>query len=108
MTGESPRATHSTGAVEAAIALARRGGRVVLLGLAGNGVKAGLPIDDVVNNDLAITASFGYTSAAWAEVAGLLRAGKIQPAPLITRRFPLEDFANAYRTLRHSAGPRGK
>ena len=95
-------------AVEAAIALARRGGRVVLLGLAGNGVKAGLPIDDVVNNDLAITASFGYTSAAWAEVAGLLRAGKIHLAPLITHRFPLEAYPDAYRTLRDAAGPRGK
>ena len=95
-------------AVEAAIALARRGGRVVLLGLAGNGVTAALPIDDVVNNDLAITASFGYTSAAWAEVAGLFRAGKIHLAPLITHRFPLESFPDAYRALRHSAGPRGK
>jgi L-iditol 2-dehydrogenase len=95
-------------AVEDAIALARRGGRVVLLGLAGNGVKAGLLIDDVVNNDLAITASFGYTSAAWAEVAGLLRAGKIHLAPLITHRFPLEAFADAYRTLREGTGHRGK
>jgi 2-desacetyl-2-hydroxyethyl bacteriochlorophyllide A dehydrogenase len=95
-------------AVQDAIALARRGGRVVLLGLAGNGVKAGLPIDDVVNNDLAITASFGYTSAAWAEVAGLLRAGKLHLAPLITHRFPLEAFPDAYRTLREGAGPRGK
>jgi threonine dehydrogenase-like Zn-dependent dehydrogenase len=95
-------------AVEHAIRLARRGGRVVLLGLAGNGVHARLPIDDVVNNDLAITASFGYTSAAWTEVAGLLRAASIRLAPLITHRFPLESFPDAYRTLRHSAGPRGK
>jgi threonine dehydrogenase-like Zn-dependent dehydrogenase len=81
---------------------------VVLLGLAGNGVTAALPIDDVVNNDLAITASFGYTSAAWAEVAGLFRAGKIHLAPLITHRFPLEAFPDAYRTLRAGTGPRGK
>jgi len=95
-------------AVESALALARRGGRVVLLGLAGNGVTAALPIDDVVNNDLAITASFGYTSAAWAEVAGLLRAGKIHLVPLITHRFALESFDDAYRTLRATTGPRGK
>ncbi|MGD0699851.1 MAG: alcohol dehydrogenase catalytic domain-containing protein [Trebonia sp.] len=95
-------------AVQDAIALARRGGRVVLLGLAGNGVRAALPIDDVVNNDLAITASFGYTSAAWADVAGLLRAAKIHLSPLITHRFPLESFADAYRTLREGTGPRGK
>ena len=62
----------------------------------------------MVNNDLAITASFGYTSTAWAQVAGLLRAGKIHLAPLITRRFPLEAFADAYRTLREGTGPRGK
>ena len=67
-----------------------------------------LPIDDVVNNDLAITASFGYTSAVWAEVAGLFRAGKIHLAPLITHRFPLEAFPDAYRTLRAGTGPRGK
>ena len=44
--------------MESAIALARRGGRVILLGLAGNGVTARFPVDDVVNNDLRITASF--------------------------------------------------
>jgi 2-desacetyl-2-hydroxyethyl bacteriochlorophyllide A dehydrogenase len=95
-------------AVEHAIRLARRGGRVVLLGLAGNGVTAALPIDDVVNNDLAITASFGYTSAAWADVASLFRGGTIHLAPLITHRFPLEAFPDAYRTLRQGSGPRGK
>ena len=39
-----------------------RGGEVLLLGLAGSGVTAGPPIDDVVNNDLVITASFGSTA----------------------------------------------
>jgi threonine dehydrogenase-like Zn-dependent dehydrogenase len=95
-------------AVESAFRLARRGGRVLLLGLAGNGVKAGLPIDDVVNNDLMITASFGYTSAAWAEVTGLLSAGQLSLGALITHRFPLDRYADAYATLRRGQGPRGK
>jgi L-iditol 2-dehydrogenase len=101
-------AAGTPGAVESAFRLARRGGRVLLLGLAGNGVKAGLPIDDVVNNDLMITASFGYTSAAWAEVTGLLSAGQLSPGALITHRFPLDRYADAYATLRHGTGPRGK
>jgi len=91
--------------------LRRRGDtaiRVLLLGLAGNGVKAGLPIDDVVNNDLMITASFGYTSAAWAEVTGLLSAGQLSLGALITHRFPLDRYADAYATLRRGTGPRGK
>ena len=95
-------------AVESAFRLARRGGRVLLLGLAGNGVKAALPIDDVVNNDLAITASFGYTSAAWSEVTGLLSAGQLRLGELITHRFSLDAYADAYAALRHATKPRGK
>jgi hypothetical protein len=82
--------------------------RVLLLGLAGNRVNAGFPIDDVVNNDLVITASFGYTSGAWAEVTGLLSSGQLRLAPLITHRFPLQAYADADATLRHGTRPRGK
>jgi 2-desacetyl-2-hydroxyethyl bacteriochlorophyllide A dehydrogenase len=101
-------AAGTPGAVERALGLARRGGRVVLVGLAGNDVKAGLPIDDVVNNDLRISASFAYTSAAWAEVTALLSAGQIRLSPVITHRFPLEAYQEAYQVLRESSGPRGK
>jgi L-iditol 2-dehydrogenase len=95
-------------AVETAIGLARRGGRVVLVGLAGNDVIARFPIDVAVNNDLRVSASFAYTSAAWAQVAGLLRAGRIRLGPLITHRFPLEDYAQAFHALRDGSEPRGK
>jgi threonine dehydrogenase-like Zn-dependent dehydrogenase len=95
-------------AVERALGLARRGGRVVLVGLAGNDVKAAFGIDDAVNNDLLISASFAYTSAAFAEVTGLLRAGQIRPAALITHRFPLEAYDQAYQVLRAGSGRRGK
>ena len=98
-------------AVESALRLARRGGRVVLVGLAGNDVTARFRIDDVVNDDLLISASFAYTSAVWAEVTALLRSGQISPAPLITHRFPLEAYEEAYRVLREGpedSGPRGK
>jgi L-iditol 2-dehydrogenase len=101
-------AAGTAGAVERALGLARRGGRVVLLGLAGNGVTARLPIDDVVNNDLRIDASFSYTSAAWAEVTALLGSGRVRLAPLITHRFPLDAYEEAFEVLRESSGPRGK
>ena len=95
-------------AVERAFRLVRRGGRIVLLGLAGNGVTAKLPVDDAVNGDVAMYASFGYTSAAFGEVAALLSAGQIRLGPLITHRFPLAEHASAYDALRSAAGPRGK
>ena len=62
----------------------------------------------VVNNDLRISASFAYTSAVWAEVTALLSAGQIRLSPLITHRFPLEVYEEAYQVLRSSSGPRGK
>jgi threonine dehydrogenase-like Zn-dependent dehydrogenase len=80
---------------------------VVLVRLAGNEVKAAFGIDDAVNNDLLISASFAYTSAAFAEVTGLLRAGQIRLAPLVTHRFPLEAYDQAYQVLRPGSGPRG-
>jgi L-iditol 2-dehydrogenase len=101
-------AAGTAGAVERAFGLARRGGRVVLLGLAGNGVTARFPVDDVVNNDLRISASFSYTSAAWTEVAALLGSGRVGLAPLITHRFPLDAYEEAFEVLRESSGPRGK
>jgi 2-desacetyl-2-hydroxyethyl bacteriochlorophyllide A dehydrogenase len=101
-------AAGSASAVERALRLARRGGRIVLLGLAGNDVRAAFPVDDVVNDDLLIAASFGYTSAAFGEVAALLRAGQITVGPLVTHRFPLEKFADAYEALRSATGVRGK
>jgi L-iditol 2-dehydrogenase len=101
-------AAGTAGAVERALGLARRGGRVVLIGLAGNGVTAGFPIDNVVNNDLLISASFAYTSAAWAEVTALLSSAQISLSPLVTHRFPLKAYEEAYQVLRESSGPRGK
>ena len=101
-------AAGTAGAVERALGLARRGGRVVLIGLAGDGVTARFPVDDVVNNDLQISASFAYTSAAWAEVTALLGSGRIRLSPLITHRFPLDAYEEAYQMLRESSGPRGK
>jgi len=100
-------AAGTASAVERALCLARRGGRVVLVGLAGNGVKAALPIDDVVNNDLLISASFAYTSAAWAEVTALLSSARIRLSPLVTHRFPLEAYEEAYQVLRSTSGSGG-
>jgi L-iditol 2-dehydrogenase len=101
-------AAGTAGAVERALALARRGGRVVLIGMAGTGVTAKFPIDDVVAHDLQISASFSYNSSAWSEVTALLGSGQVRLSPLITHRFPLDTYEEAYQVLRESSGPRGK
>jgi threonine dehydrogenase-like Zn-dependent dehydrogenase len=101
-------AAGSTGAVLSALAAARRGGSVVLLGLPPHGATAAVPVDDLVNNDLIIRGSFGYTSAAWRDVVTLLNAGRLDLGFLVTHRFPLAEWAEALDVLRGSASPRGK
>jgi threonine dehydrogenase-like Zn-dependent dehydrogenase len=101
-------AAGSTDAVLSALAAARRGGTVVLLGLPPHGATAAVPVDDVVNNDLNIRGSFGYTSAAWREVVTLLNAGLLELGFLVTHRFPLTQWREALDTLRGEASPRGK
>ena len=102
-------AAGSTSAVETALRAATRGGKVLLLGIAGHGNTADVPVDDIVNNDLTIRGSFSYTASAWAETVRLLNAGSFQPLPLITHRFSLNQYKEALDMLAASGGgPRGK
>lgn len=95
-------------AVATAFGAARRGGLVVLLGLAGHGKTVALAVDDLVNNDLSIVGSFSYTSSAWREVVTLLNSGRFRPGFLVTHRFTLPDWPEAISTLRSAPGERGK
>ena len=101
-------AAGTTDAVLSGLGAARRGGTVVLLGLPPHGATAAVPVDDVVNNDLVIRGSFGYTSSAWRDVVTLLNAGRLDLGFLVTHQFPLAEWEAALDTLRGSASPRGK
>jgi L-iditol 2-dehydrogenase len=101
----------AAGAAEAmsrAVGAARRGGRVLLLGLPPAGQTFELPADLLVNNDLTVAASFGYTSAAWARVVQLLDSARIRPGQIVTHRFALADHGAAFAALGHAQGARGK
>ena len=88
---------------------ARRGGQVLLLGICGHGKTIPLSPDDIVNNDLRVRGSFGYTAAAWAQVVALLNAGRLDLQPVVTHRFPLDQYETALDTLaRPTAAARGK
>ena len=86
----------------------RRGGTALLLGLAPAGSTLALPADAIVTNDLSLVASFGYTSGAWTRVVALLNGGRYRPGRLVTHRFGLDDFAQAFAELAEPAGRRGK
>jgi threonine dehydrogenase-like Zn-dependent dehydrogenase len=86
-------------AVELSTRLAREGGRVVVLGIAGQGETLALPADRLPLRDLSVLGSVGYTTAAWAHMVALLRERVVDLEPIITHRFPLERFQEAFALM---------
>jgi threonine dehydrogenase-like Zn-dependent dehydrogenase len=86
-------------AVELSTRLAREGGRVVLLGIAGRDEELALPADRIALRDLSILGSVGYTTAAWAQMVALLGARLVDLDPIVTHRFPLERFEDAFALM---------
>jgi len=101
-------AAGSVDALAAAVRIVRRGAQVLTLGLPPTSSTLRLPGDLLVNNDIALIGSFGYTSAAWARVVTLLNTGRLQPGALITHILPLDRYAAAFDELGAPSGPRGK
>jgi 2-desacetyl-2-hydroxyethyl bacteriochlorophyllide A dehydrogenase len=80
-----------------AIALARRGGTVVLEGISGrsNGVDA----DVVVLGHLRVQGVFGASRKAWRWVTELFAAGLLDTQPLVSHSFALEEHEAAFAAL---------
>ena len=81
--------------VETSIRLARRGGTVVLEGIAGSGARLSLESDIFVLKHLSVFDIFGASSAAWTYAVQVFRSGLLNLAPLITHRFALTDYRAA-------------
>jgi 2-desacetyl-2-hydroxyethyl bacteriochlorophyllide A dehydrogenase len=101
-------ASGSSSRISEAIRQLVRGGTLLLLGFTGPDVSTLISIDDVVNGDLSIVASFGYTQKAWELTVDFLNTGKLDLTFLVTHRFPLENYREAIEALRHAPSPRGK
>jgi L-iditol 2-dehydrogenase len=91
-------------AVELATRLARPGGRVILLGIAGEGRMLELPTDRITFGDMDVIGSFSYTTAAWSRVVDLLTRGVVEFEPLVTHRFPAARFDDAFRLMDRREG----
>lgn len=95
-------------AIELATRLAREGGRVVNLGIAGRDVELTLPADRIPLRDLTVLGSVGYTTAAWAKMVGLLRDRLVDLDPIVTHHFPLERFEDAFALMDERRGVTGR
>lgn len=95
-------------AVELATRLPREGGRVVALGIAGEGRELCLPADRFVLRDLELIGSVGYTTAVWSRVVALLGAGLVDLAPVVARRVPAARFEDAFGSMTGADGAVGR
>lgn len=86
-------------AVELSTRLAREGGRVVVLGIAGQAEDLVLPADRIPLRDLSVLGSVGYTTAAWAHMVALLRDRLLELDAIVTHRFALERFEEAFALM---------
>jgi L-iditol 2-dehydrogenase len=83
-------------AVGQCASMLRRGGRVAVIGIPLE--AAPVPLKDIVLNELEIV---GVRAAAgdMPRAIALVEAGKLRLAPLITHRFALRDYGEAYRVF---------
>ena len=83
-----------------AIALARRGGRVVLGGATGTGVElSGVDLSTIVRGNLDVLGSLANPKGVSGRALALLADGKVDVTSLVTHHFPLRSFADAWRTF---------
>jgi 2-desacetyl-2-hydroxyethyl bacteriochlorophyllide A dehydrogenase len=82
-----------------ALDLVRRGGTVVLEGVAGSGARLNIESDIFVLKHLTVYGIFGASSSAWTYAVQIFRAGLLNLAPLITHRFALDEYQTALDTL---------
>lgn len=81
-----------------AVALTKRGGRTVLTGLA-NTETVPLTPADLVAAAVTVHTVFGASSYAWTHAVRAFAHGILDPAPLITHEFALEDAEEALATI---------
>jgi 2-desacetyl-2-hydroxyethyl bacteriochlorophyllide A dehydrogenase len=91
----------------AAIRAARRGGTVVLLGIAGAGATP-LPPDELAVRELHVHGVFGARADCWPVAIDHFAAGELDFGAMISHRFPLDDVRDAVRTASSRAAGRGK
>lgn len=89
-------------AAGALLALARPGGRYVQIGLFGKPVAWDL--DQVCYRELTVTGSNATTPASWRRALRLLGSGAVDAGALITHRFALEDWEEAFATFERRGG----
>ena len=88
---------------EDAIYCARRGGRIVQVGLPIGGPMPVVPMAMVAGKELEIIGSHGCAAECLPEILSLVQTGKLDPKMLIEREVTLENGAQALMDMNHGS-----
>jgi threonine 3-dehydrogenase len=93
-------------AIHQALKEIRLGGRVQMLGIPSKPMEINLATE-IIFKGITVYGVIGRRMyETWIQMSQFLRSGKFDPAPVITHRFPLEDFEEAMRVIK--TGDAGK
>ena len=98
-------AAGSETAVSLALDLARRGGTVILSGIAGGSRRTFLEADVFALKDLRVEGVFAYTTASFEQALRIIESGKLDVRPLVTHTLPLQEFQKAFDLLSNRPEP---
>jgi L-iditol 2-dehydrogenase len=96
-------ASNAPAGAATAVSLLRRGGSAVLLGISG-AQRPAIDPDTVTLNQLRLQGGFAASRNAWRWVVRLYSEGILDPAPLVTHHFPLEEVEGAFAALTAADG----
>lgn len=90
-------AAGAEGTAALAVQLARRGGRVVLIGIPAP--TDSISTQQLVTKQVTVASVFGAPPRAWVHAVRAFTAGILDPSVLMTHEFVLEDVGKAFRVL---------
>jgi L-iditol 2-dehydrogenase len=89
--------------VNESFARCKKGGTAVILGIFGE--KQLVDMFTLQDKELTVIGSMLYLESDFEESIALAREGKVSLKPLITKKFPLENFADAYKFIEEKSAP---
>jgi 2-desacetyl-2-hydroxyethyl bacteriochlorophyllide A dehydrogenase len=92
----------SVQATQDAVAVARKGGTIVIAGICFDWVS--LPVSNIVLRELTVKGSICFSSGEYATAFGLVSEGRIDAGSLVTEKVPLDGINSAFEMALRGEG----
>ncbi|MDQ7778616.1 MAG: L-threonine 3-dehydrogenase [Planctomycetota bacterium] len=95
-------------AIDSGLKMLAKGGRFTAFGIPSGPIQIDLSNGIVFKGGRILGINGREMYKTWFKMAGLLNSGKLDPSPVITHKFPLKDFKQAFDVMRAKDRQSGK